>query len=467
MSSEITYPVRTHREEHDPDEPRTKKVSMYGWDSDNLQKRKVSTDESGYIKTSPIYGSIDTGNSSITTLGVDAIFTGESIDIMDYPLVFINVYSNVSSATDGLSIQQSSDGVNWDHTDDYTIVGGSSKNYSVQRFAKYFRVVYTNGDVSQSEFRLQTILSVNSKPSSHRIKDNIIGDDDAELVKSAITGEDSNGNWKNVQTTEDGNLTVSDNSSGLSIAAGNVTGASFIHKFGAAPDFDTADGSITIWDGANDALLGGGAMSYTYSTTADIGTISSSNTGDTMDIEIQGLDINGDLITQTITLNGQTDVSLVTNLKRVFRMKNIGTIDIAGVVYLRTNGSGQTAGVPTTANTVRALINDGNNQTLMTIYTIPTGYTGYMRDWYASTAGGNKDSSYVIRLFARPSGQVFQLKHISSIQDGGSTYIQHTYEEPEVFNAGTDVVMRVESLASPAATGIAFSAGFDIVLIEN
>lgn len=418
-----------------------------------------------YVRSNPA-AEISTGNSSSDNLGVDGVFTGESLDISRCGIIFVNVFSDVASATDGLSIQQSSDGTNWDHTDVYTVPANTGKNYSINPHAQYLRVVYTNGGDAQTSFRLQTICKSNSKPSSHRVQDVIVDDDDAELVKAVITGK-ANGSFVNVLTTEDGNLTISDNSNGLAIAQGNVTGSTFIHKFGQAPDYDTGDGFVTVWDGANDSLFAGSPpMTYTYSSTANIGTISSSDASDTGDIEIQGLDTNYDLVTQTVTLNGQTDVSLSTNLLRVFRMKNVGSSDFVGVVYLRTNGSGQTSGVPDTANTVRAIVNDGNNQTLMAVYTIPSGKTGYMRDWYANTAGASKNSNYVIKLLARTESQVFQLKHISALNETGTSALQHMYSEPEMFAEKTDIEMRCNVTAA-GVTVASVGAGFDIVLIDN
>lgn len=281
-----------------------------------------------------------------------------------------------------------------------------------------------------------------------------------------MQGQDADGVFQTVRTTRDGDLSVSDNSNGLSIAEGNVTGKSFIHKFGEAPDFDTGDGEVTVWDGADDGLLGGGAMVYTYSAIADIDTLSSSDAGDTQNIEVQGLDTNYGVITQTIALNGQTDVILPVPLLRVFRMRNVGSTDFAGVVYLRVTGTAQTAGVPDTASSVRAIVNNGNNQTLMAVYTIPAGKTGYMRDWYTALAGGSKSSNYKIKLRARPLGGVFQLKHTSAIAEVGSSHVQHTYTEPETFQEKTDVEMTVSTTAV-GVTGADVSAGFDIVLVDS
>ena len=145
-------------------------------------------------------------------------------------------------------------------------------------------------------------------------------------------------------------------------------------------------------------------------------------------------------------------------------MKNVGATDLSGVVYLRTNGSTATAGVPDTANTVRAIINNGNNQTLMAVYTVPTGKTAYLRSWYAANGGASKSSNYIIRLWARPSGQVFQLKHTSAISD--TTGHQHKYFEPEVFAAGTDIELTCEITAG-SVTAASIAGGFDIVLVDD
>lgn len=421
-----------------------------------------------------IKGVVDENNSTTSELGIGGVFTGTKTNILNFGIVFVTIFTDVASAIDGLSIQQSPDGINWDYdpNDNYTIAAGANKNFSINPHSKWFRVVYTNGGVEQGDgnFRLQSICKGNSKPSSHRIKDEIIGDDDCELMKAAITGINGTGEWHNVGVTVDGNLTISDNSSGLAISQGNVNGTSFVHKFGESPDFDQSDGEVTMWDGANDSLFGGSPpMVYTFSSSDDIGIISSSDAGDNQTIEMQGLDGDFNIVTQTITLNGQTDVDISltgVDLIRAFRLKNTGSTDIAGVVYLRTNGSAQTNGVPNVANTVRSIINNGNNQTLMAVYTVPNGTTGYMRSWYAATAGAKKESEYKIKIKSRAFGGVFQVKHSSAISDQGTSKDNHPYIEPEVFVAKTDIIMTVEMLKN---TGINanISGGFDIVIVDN
>jgi len=267
------------------------------------------------------------------------------------------------------------------------------------------------------------------------------------------------GNIANVDA--DGHLQTSDNHNGLAIAEGEVTGTTFIHKFGAAPDFDVEDGEVTIWDGAEDGV-GFEAMSPTYSTTADIDFIVT-DVAQTQTIEIQGLDANYDLVTQTKALAGTTPVELDTPLMRVFRMKNINSTDLAGHAFCYVSGGTVTAGVPQVGADVRAVIHNGNNQTLMSMYTIPNGKTGYMRSWTASTAGAKKESAHTIKLFARPFEQVFQLKHEANIDVVGTSYIQHQYTEPEVFAEKTDIELRANTNQDEASV----AGGFDIVLVDN
>ena len=562
-----------------------------------------------------ILGFISEDNSSETPLIADAKFPGAAIEILNYGIVFVSVYTDVDSAVDGLEIFQSINGADWDFSDVYTVKAGS-ENYSVNPHAKFLKVDYTNGGTGQGEFRLQTILKGNSKPSSHRIHDDITNDDDAELqmaiikvqtndedtyknvdaqnpfptdgdsvygkdldlsrtvtsgwtgdvsdlfgdlteglvfnaatnpktiivyfrrtvitsavgfgaesggnfsnvkvtallsggaeyvvydgstddtdrtsqtiqfiplgavgfkvefhtadnvkltnfvivklsaTASTIQGIDPNGITKNIGSTESGNLKITDAENGLAIASGDVVGVSFIHKFGNTPDFDAGDGKVSIWDGADDG--GVDEMQYNYSTSAIIDSISSSEVADTVDIEIQGLDSNWDLVLQTITLTGRTRKALDTNLIRVFRVKNVGNTDLVGDAYCYEN-TALNLGVPVDKTKIRAVINNGNNQTLMAVYTIPNGKIGYMRDWYAATAGGHKDTVNEVDLVARPFGQVFQLKHRASISVTGTSYIQHKYEEPEIFEAKTDIEMR----SNTDETTSSVSAGFDIVL---
>ena len=126
---------------------------------------------------------VSTANSSTVTLGIGGVFTGTSEDISQYSTISVTVFSDVASAADGLSLQQSSNGTNWDNLDVFTIPAATGKTFSVGAAAKFFRAVYTNGGTAQASFRLQTIHHIfASKSSSQRPQDARTNDNDFEEV---------------------------------------------------------------------------------------------------------------------------------------------------------------------------------------------------------------------------------------------------------------------------------------------
>ena len=250
------------------------------------------------------------------------------------------------------------------------------------------------------------------------------------------------------------------------VVLGNVGTNSSINKFGAAPDFDTGDNAVTIWDGAEDGVAWE-LMNYVYSSTAAIDSISSTDDGDTQDMEIQGLDANYDLVSQTITMTGNTRKALDTNLIRVFRVKNVSSTTLAGHVIVYENDTTvDDPGVPDDSNLIRAVVHPENNQTEMCIYTVPDGFTGLLYRMYANTAGASRDAEYLIKLQAKPFGQVFQLKQKGIIVDGGEISIDRHFRNPLSFPAKTDIELTAQVLTA-AITGANLIGGFDIVLVAD
>ena len=257
-------------------------------------------------------------------------------------------------------------------------------------------------------------------------------------------------------------LNVNGMNTPLRLAQGLVSGHSFVHKFGNAPDFDAADGTVTVWDGADDAHVD--AMAYVYSTTADINRVSSS-AADSFSLEIQGLGADTLALVDTVTVAGQAKVTISPAFFRVFRMRNINSVDNVGHVYAYADCA-ISSGVPAQTDSVRAVVQPGNNQTLMSIYTVPVNKTAYMPSWYAATAGANRSSNYVIELRARQRQGVFQLKHVTALGDAGTSSYQHKYEVPEMFNSGVDIEMRA-NMQTGGGVAASVSTGFDLILIDN
>lgn len=228
----------------------------------------------------------------------------------------------------------------------------------------------------------------------------------------------------------------------LKVAKGEVPGHSIVDKFGQNDGLNTSTYE-DIWDVGGD---------YPYPTSATITEIVSTAT-DSVDIEVQGLSSDGTLTVQTVTLTGITPVALTTPLWRVFRLKNVGVADLVG-----------NASVENTANdTVFAKIIDGNNQTLMALYTIPKGETGYLVQGTATMAGTK--NAYVIagKFATRNYGGVFQLKRTFGVHSTGTSSIVFNFPLYSKILALTDI--KVGGIST--LTDGVLNATFQILIIDD
>ena len=427
----------------------------------------VFTDASGDpISTSnplPVESSlcsiVDDLNSTNTALpadtgGADHIYTGSAKDILGCGIVFVSIYTDAASALDGLCLEQSTDSTNWDYCDAYTIEAGEAKNFSLNPHAKYYRVTYTNGAVAQTVFRLQSICKGgNTKPSSHRVKDDIVGNDDCELVKSAITGINGEDKWHNARVNAAGVLLTSDFL--LEVQKGNVPGHSVINKFG--HNAETTSGE-DVWSG-------GGVYGF-YPTTAQAMEIVSNSVADAVTgigartVIIYGLDGNGDEINETKTLLGTAAVDLDNTYTCVYR-----------AVCLTAGSSGTNVGTINIqvdeGGLVAAVIAPGEGQTQMTPYTVPNNHSAYFIKGYVGL--GNSDKNGVIGTFQWKSrlggvGGAWAVKGQMNVFNIGASTWQYEYGAPAgPFPAGTNIKISV-SYAEDESDAI---GGYDLLLVED
>ncbi len=222
-----------------------------------------------------------------------------------------------------------------------------------------------------------------------------------------------------------------------------------VDKFGANPDISTTTDPEDIWD------QGG---TYTFLSSAQTLYISSSDNSDTVDITVEGLDANWALQTATKALTGQTQTALAGTWLRVFRAYNADSTNLAGDVYVAETDD-LTGGVPDTASKIKAKITSTAQQTLMAIYTIPTGYTGYMLRWYASQAIGQSNYA-IVELQAKASGNVFRTKRRVGLTSGGN--LQEKFPIALGFAAQTDLKIVCREVG---ANNMDVSGGFDMILV--
>jgi hypothetical protein len=242
------------------------------------------------------------------------------------------------------------------------------------------------------------------------------------------------------------------------VSMGMVDGASFVRKFGVNLDIQSAV-NADVWEYGKNV----GSELYTFSAdgVADIDSISSSNNGDTEDITVEGLDINGDLVIQTVTLTGQTRKALTTSLWRANRAYNANGVDLLGDVYIYVN-TAINLGVPVDKSKIRAYISVGNGQTLQAIYTVPNCCTGYFMGLEASVI--KKTAAFAIFSGrTRAYGKVFRTQDVFCVSTNGTSNKVLTFPISLPFSERTDFVPNID--VDSNNTG--FSLSFTILQLDN
>lgn len=228
----------------------------------------------------------------------------------------------------------------------------------------------------------------------------------------------------------------------LNIARGLVRGTSFIHKFGAVPSLSNAT-TGTVWDVTN-TIYPWSAWDSSGATTITVDCANILDVGNS--VVITGLDENYNEITETVILAAQTGNASTNTFIRVYRVYfvdggaiNVGNIDIK-------NGT-----------TVVARITAGFGQTLMTVYTVPAGYTAYLMK---STASNGPGDHHTANMFVRYFGQLnFRVGHAFELSGGQYLY---DFAVPIPIPEKSDIDIRVTTVAG---NNHRVTAAFDLILI--
>jgi hypothetical protein len=213
-----------------------------------------------------------------------------------------------------------------------------------------------------------------------------------------------------------------------------------VHKFGANFDIDQGTVPESVWTGVGLypwASLSSAQTIYCISTSAS----------DTAVLTIEGLDANYHEQTETVTLTGTSAVTTTNTFIRVFRMTyedgaNVGTI---------------TARTVSASGTVVAQIDVGYAQTLMAVYTIPAGHTGYLVA-LDSTIDSNKNAQLLMyhRLFGKP----FRIAHVAET----TGHYRYDFHAPLRVPEKTDIDIRIDNVSGNDSR---VTANFDLVLIKD
>lgn len=208
----------------------------------------------------------------------------------------------------------------------------------------------------------------------------------------------------------------------LQVARGQIPGHSVVHKFGANFDIDNNSEPETVW-------TAGGLYPWSALSTAQTLWLQSDDNTDEENVEIQGLDADYNLLTETVTLTSEGAVDTQNKFLRVYRM-----------IYFGTNAGVITARAAADDGTIVAQIDEGFAQTLMAIYTVPAGYSAYILCGDFSVQK-NKDAQ--LRFYQRPFGAAFRIAHMSETFEG--TY-RYDFPVPLRMPEKTDLDIRADNV---------------------
>ena len=227
----------------------------------------------------------------------------------------------------------------------------------------------------------------------------------------------------------------------MQVSRGLVTGHKRIFKFGHNPQIQNIE--ETIWDA-------GGIYSYPSSAVAMTVTSGAGAADNGVEITVSGLDASWNEQSETVTL-ASTGTATTTN------------------TFLRVNRAFVSGGTAPTDNvtisnggTTYAQITNGENQTLMSIWTVPAGYTAYLLalDATAFTEQNNKVAT--LRYLTREENGVFRVKNKFDLFQAA---FHQNHITPEPILEKTDIEFRAVATSSNADLRVA--ASMDIIYIEN
>ena len=226
----------------------------------------------------------------------------------------------------------------------------------------------------------------------------------------------------------------------LDVSRGAIPNAFGIHKFGANFDIDQNTDPESVW-------TGGGL--YPWASLASAQTIYciSTSASDTATLTIEGLDANYDQQTETVTLTGTTAVTTSNTFIRVFRMTYGDGANVGDITARVTSGTG--TGV--------AKIDAGYAPTLMAVYTIPAGFTGYMVALDA-TIDGTKTCQAL--MYHRLTGKPFRIAHVAESEG----HYRYDFRVPLKLPEKTDIDIRINEVSGNDAR---VTANFDIILLKD
>lgn len=241
------------------------------------------------------------------------------------------------------------------------------------------------------------------------------------------------------------------------VAEGKFQGRFIINKFGRNPDVRSGSVPEDVWNG------GGVYTGFPATGAAETLNITSSDANDTAGgtgartIMLEGLGDNYQLQTETLAMGGGVPGVNTTLTWRRMHRAVIQTAGSAG-----TNIGVITIKHTTTAANVFAVLPSGRGRSSIAAYTVPAGYSAYLKRFGSSILGSNT-ATIEVDIWVREFGKAVTLRNPFTVSNGSDTS-RERYGGIK-FPEKTDINFRVVTCSSAQATDVTVS--YDLLVVEN
>jgi len=228
----------------------------------------------------------------------------------------------------------------------------------------------------------------------------------------------------------------------LNVAMGKVRGASPVHKFGAVPAMSQSQ-TGTVWD-KNDTV-------YPWASWSTAGVIVAPQvTADDAGkvVTVLGLDNDFNEVSETFTLSDTAAVTGTVQFRRVFR------------AYIST-GENNVGDITFTKGGVDVLkLTATKGQTLMAIYTIPAGKTGYLYRGVCTAQSSADGSGHMYVRYENETA--FRIAHSFEVAGSGGQY-DYDFSFPIRIPEKSDIDLRITTRSNNGR----YTAAFDLLLLTE
>jgi hypothetical protein len=377
-----------------------------------------------------------TNNTTTDTLAADATYTGTG-EQSPFPWVGVNCQTSTSGT---LFFDFSVDDSNWSTypSNGYTVNAGVNEFHTALVLGRYFRVRFVNGSTEQTYFRLYTYYGNFAQPIAP-LNQAIGPDADAILVRVCSDPDQE-------------------------YASGLIDGTTVVNKFGRNSAVGTTYVPITSSGFYRTPQVG---SATTLRVKAGNGNDTAGGTG-ARSVTLVMIDENGDEQTEILATAGESASSATTTtairLTRLYvedagSYPNVGTGSHAANVVVENGAGGTDWGSIQLANGF------ARGQSEIGFYTVPTGFTAYVRELYL-TVDSNKSATvlFIQRQEVLATAPPYAAWRVVESYDGVTGEVAPPLRSPlGPFPANTDIGFIGRVTSGTAAV----SVSFEVLLIAD